>query len=84
MQSDNIQFFYENAEDKVLAYTRWDGQNSHIVVVANFSGENLNEYKIPNFPSAQDWQDCLTNWEVKVGEDGLVTDLPSYTAKVFG
>ncbi|WP_347242485.1 alpha-amylase family glycosyl hydrolase [Nostoc sp. FACHB-888] len=27
LQSDNIDFFYENAGDKVLAYTRWDEQN---------------------------------------------------------
>ncbi|MEH2437513.1 MAG: hypothetical protein V7K25_25345 [Nostoc sp.] len=29
------------------------------------------------------WQDCFDNREVEVKEDGLVTDLPSYTAKIF-
>ncbi|MEH2157849.1 alpha-amylase family glycosyl hydrolase [Nostoc sp.] len=83
LQSDNIKFFYENADEKVLAYTRWDEQNSHVVVVANFSDQNLNQYKISDFPTAECWRDWGGNREVESGEDGLVTDLPSYTAKIF-
>ncbi|MEH2282045.1 MAG: alpha-amylase family glycosyl hydrolase [Nostoc sp.] len=83
LQSDNIKFFYENADDKVLAYTRWDQQNSHVVVVVNFSDQNLNQYKISDFPTAEYWQDWVSNQEVKSGEDGFFTDLPSYTAKIF-
>ncbi|MEH2124296.1 MAG: alpha amylase C-terminal domain-containing protein [Nostoc sp.] len=83
LQSDNIKFFYENAAEKVLAYSRWDEQNSHVVVVANFSDQNLNQYKISGFPTAEYWRDWVSNQEVKSGEDGLVTDLPSYTAKIF-
>ncbi|MEJ6482212.1 alpha-amylase family glycosyl hydrolase [Nostoc punctiforme UO1] len=83
LQSDNIKFFYENADDKVLAYSRWDEQNSHVVVVVNFSDRSLNQYKISDFPTAEDWRDWVGNREVKSGEDGLVTDLPSYTAKIF-
>ncbi|MBD0388779.1 MAG: alpha amylase C-terminal domain-containing protein, partial [Nostoc sp. C3-bin3] len=83
LQSDNIDFFYENADDKVLAYTRWDEQNSHVVVVANFSDQNLTKYQIPDFPSAEYWRDWFAKREVEAGEDGLVTDLPSYTAKIF-
>ncbi|MEH2167596.1 MAG: alpha-amylase family glycosyl hydrolase [Nostoc sp.] len=83
LQSDNIKFFYENANEKVLAYTRWDEHNSHVVVVANFSNQNLNQYKLSDFPTAEYWRDWLSNQEVKSGEDGLVTDLPNYTAKIF-
>lgn len=83
LQSDNIKFFYENADDKVLAYSRWDEQNSHVVVVVNFSDRSLNQYKISDFPTTEDWRDWVGNREVKSGEDGLVTDLPSYTAKIF-
>ena len=83
LQSDNIKFFYENADNKVLAYSRWDEQNSHVVVVANFSDQNLNQYKISDFPTAEYWRDWVSNQEVKSGEDGLVTDLPNYTAKIF-
>ncbi|MDZ7967720.1 MAG: alpha-amylase family glycosyl hydrolase [Nostoc sp. DedSLP03] len=83
LQSDNIKFFYENAAEKVLAYTRWNEQNSHIVVVVNFSDQNLNQYKISSFPTAEYWRDWVSNQEVKSQEDGLVTDLSSYTAKIF-
>ncbi|MEH2144876.1 alpha-amylase family glycosyl hydrolase [Nostoc sp.] len=83
LQSDNIKFFYENTDDKVLAYTRWDEQNSRVVVVANFSDQNLTKYQIPNFPTAEYWQDWFLKREVEVGKDGLITDLPSYTAKIF-
>ncbi|MFN6534858.1 MAG: alpha-amylase family glycosyl hydrolase [Nostoc sp. EkiNYC01] len=83
LQSDNIEFLYENANDRVLAYRRWDQQNSHIVVVVNFSTLNLTRYEIPNFPIAEYWRDWLGNYEVETQEDVLVTDLPSYTAKIF-
>ncbi|MBN3870339.1 MAG: alpha amylase C-terminal domain-containing protein, partial [Nostoc sp. JL33] len=83
LQSDNIKFFYENADQKVLAYTRWDKQNSHVVVVVNFSDQNLNQYKISDFPTTGYWRDWVGNREVESGEDVLVTDLPSYTAKIF-
>ncbi|MDZ7952287.1 alpha-amylase family glycosyl hydrolase [Nostoc sp. DedQUE09] len=83
LQSDNIKFFYENAAEKALAYTRWDEHNSHVVVVVNFSDQNLNQYKISGFPTAEYWRDWVSNQEVKSGEDGLVTDLSSYTAKIF-
>ncbi|WP_442936149.1 alpha amylase C-terminal domain-containing protein [Nostoc sp.] len=67
----------------MLAYSRWDEQNSHVVVVVNFSERSLNQYKISNFPITKNWRDWVGNREVKSGEDGLVTDLPSYTAKIF-
>ncbi|RCJ24951.1 alpha-amylase [Nostoc sp. ATCC 43529] len=83
LQSDNIEFFHEDTNNKVLAYSRWDKQDSHVVVVVNFSAANLTKYEIPNFPTAEYWRDWFGNCEVETQEDNLVTDLPSYTAKVF-
>lgn len=83
MQSDNIEFFHENAEAKVLAYTRWNDQGSRIVVVVNFSDQSFPEYQIPNFPAAESWQDWLTETSVKVDEDTLTTDIAPFTAKIF-
>ncbi|MBW4688528.1 MAG: alpha amylase C-terminal domain-containing protein [Komarekiella atlantica HA4396-MV6] len=83
LQSDNIEFFHENADTKVLAYTRWDEEGSCVVVVANFSNQNLKKYEISDFPTAEYWRDWFGNCEVEAGEDGLVTNLPSYTAKIF-
>ncbi|MDF5709624.1 MAG: alpha-amylase family glycosyl hydrolase [Nostoc sp. S4] len=83
LQSDTIKFFYENAKDKVLAYSRWDKQDSHVVVVVNFSPLNLTRYEIPDFPTAEYWRDWFGNCEVEAQDDSLVTNLPSYTAKIF-
>ena len=67
----------------MLAYSRWHKQDSHVVVVANFSQVNLTKYKISDFPNPEYWRDWFGNCEVEAGKDGLVTDLPSYTAKIF-
>lgn len=83
LQSDNIEFSHENPDDKVLAYTRWNEQNSRVLVIINFSDQNLTRYQIQNFPTVECWQDYFDNREVEVKEDALVTDLPSYTAKIF-
>jgi 1,4-alpha-glucan branching enzyme len=83
LQSDNIEFFHEDTEAKVLAYTRWNSQGSRIVVVVNFSDQNFSEYQIPNFPAAESWQDWLTETSVKVDEDTLTTEIAAFTAKIF-
>ncbi|MDZ8189924.1 MAG: alpha-amylase family glycosyl hydrolase [Nostoc sp. ChiSLP02] len=83
LQSNEIEFFYENANDKVLAYRRWDKDDSHVVVVVNFSSLNLTKYEIPNFPNAEYWRDWFDNSEVKVENNSLAIDLPSYAAKIF-
>jgi len=41
LSSNNIDFFQENPEAKVLAYTRWQEQGSRAVVVVNFSDSVL-------------------------------------------
>jgi len=83
LQTENIDFFHESADSKVLAYVRWNEQGSRTVIVANFSGRYLTKYRVPNFPVTGTWYEWLTNSEVEAGEDGLVIDLPEYEAKVF-
>ncbi|BAY22617.1 alpha amylase catalytic region [Calothrix sp. NIES-2100] len=83
LQSDNIEFFAEDAQKKLLAYVRWDERGSQVVVVVNFSKQNLAGYHLANFPTADHWQDWFTKTPVKVGKDGLVADLEPYTAKIF-
>ncbi|QSJ14262.1 DUF3459 domain-containing protein [Nostoc sp. UHCC 0702] len=83
LQSGNIEFIHENADAKVLAFHRCYEWGSSVVVVANFSDQNLNQYQIPDFPKAEHWRDWFTNSEVEVGEDGIITDLPAHTAKIF-
>ncbi|MBD2201872.1 alpha amylase C-terminal domain-containing protein [Calothrix sp. FACHB-1219] len=83
LQSDNIEFFHEDAQAKLLSYVRWDNQGSQIVVVVNFADDDLNDYQIPNFPKAENWQDWFTNTPVELNEDALITDIQPYTAKIF-
>jgi 1,4-alpha-glucan branching enzyme len=83
IQSDNIEFFHENAEAKILAYIRWNDGGDRVVVVANFSDKALPGYEITHFPADGQWQDCFSNAPLEAKEGKLMTDLPPYTAKLF-
>jgi 1,4-alpha-glucan branching enzyme len=81
--SDNIEFFHENPDAKVLAYTRWHDEASRVVVVANFSDNVLTGYLVPNFPAAGTWHEWTGNYDIEAGEDGLLIDLGAYDSKVL-
>ncbi len=83
LKCDNIEFFYENSETKVLAYVRWNDEGSRVVVVANFSDQFLGGYQIPNFPAVGTWHEWIGNYDVEAREEGLAIDLGEYEAKVF-
>ncbi len=81
IQSDNIEFFDENPDSKVLAYLRWHGQDQRLVIIANFSNQYLAGYRVPNFPASGTWRELMGS-EV-LADDSLTIDLPEYEAKVF-
>ena len=83
LYTEKIDFFHENAEAKVLAYTRWNDEGSRIVVVANFSDNFLAGYHVPNFPANGKWHEWTGNYDIESGDDGVMTDLGAYEAKVF-
>ncbi|MDB9349441.1 alpha-amylase family glycosyl hydrolase [Nodularia spumigena CS-588/05] len=83
LYTENIDFIHENLEAKVLAYSRWNEEGSPVVVVANFSGNFLSSYHIPNFPCGGTWHEWTGNYQVEAGDDGMITDLAPYEAKVF-
>jgi 1,4-alpha-glucan branching enzyme len=83
LSSNNIEFFHENPEAKVLAYTRWNEEDSRVVVVANFSDSLLSGYNVPNFPAAGIWHEWMGDDDVEGGKDEMVIDLPEYEARVF-
>ncbi|MBD1924366.1 alpha amylase C-terminal domain-containing protein [Microcoleus sp. FACHB-831] len=83
LQTENIEFFHENSEAKVLGYVRWNDEGSRVVVVANFSDKSLMDYKIPNFPAAGTWHECTSSYDVESREDGVTIMLPEYEAAVF-
>lgn len=81
--TENIEFFHENPEAKVLAYTRWNDEGSRVVVVANFSDEFLAGYTVPNFPANGNWHEWTGNYDVEAVDGNLMTDLGGWEAKVF-
>lgn len=83
LQSDNIEFFHENPDNKVFAFVRWNDAGDRIVVIANFSAQSFAGYQVTNFPSAGKWQDYLSKLELEATKDSLAIDLPEYEAKVL-
>jgi 1,4-alpha-glucan branching enzyme len=83
LDTENIEFFPEKAETKVLVYYRWSDERTRAVVVANFSDTYLSGYSIPKFPAAGTWHELMYNKIVEVGEEGFKFDLPESSAQVF-
>jgi 1,4-alpha-glucan branching enzyme len=83
LYTENIDFFHENADTKVIAYTRWNDEGSRVVVVANFSGNYLAGYTVPNFPADGNWHEWTHDYDVESGNGEMMMDLPEYEAKVF-
>ncbi|MBD2198432.1 MULTISPECIES: alpha-amylase family glycosyl hydrolase [Calothrix] len=83
LYTENIDFIHENAEAKVLAYSRWNDEGSRVVVVANFSENFLAGYHVPNFPCGGTWHEWTADYDVEAGDDGIITDIGPYEAKVF-
>jgi 1,4-alpha-glucan branching enzyme len=83
VQSDNIEFFYENAEAKILAYIRWNDGGDRVVIIANFSDKALPGYEITHFPADGQWQDWFNNAPIEAKEGKVMTDLQPYTAKLL-
>ncbi|MDX2098723.1 MAG: alpha-amylase family glycosyl hydrolase [Leptolyngbyaceae cyanobacterium bins.59] len=83
LKTDNIEFFHEYCENRVLAYVRWDDGGNQVVVIANFSDQDFPGYLVPHFPSAGVWYNWLENREIESGEDSIMLDLPGNSAKVL-
>lgn len=83
LYTENVNFFYEDPEARVLAYIRWNEEGARVVVVANFSDSFLADYAIPGFPENGTWHEWTGDYDVEVHDQQLVTDLPGYEAKVF-
>ena len=83
LRCSNIEFFYEDSENKVLAYTRWNEEGSRAVVVINFGDNFLEDYTVRNFPQAAKWHEWTNNYDVEAQDNKLVLTLGEYEAKVF-
>ncbi|MBD2080350.1 alpha-amylase family glycosyl hydrolase [Leptolyngbya sp. FACHB-17] len=83
LRTDNIEFFFEHLDDKVLAYVRWNNDGERVIVVANFSDQTYENYAIENLPIDCCWQDWSDGSEIEVNEGRVALDLPSFSAKVL-
>ncbi len=83
LQNNNIEFFYENFEAKVLAYVRWNEQGNRIVVVANFSKQNYDGYCVSNFPCAGKWHEWIGGYDIEAGGDRIILNVEAHQAKVL-
>ncbi|MEG3842195.1 alpha-amylase family glycosyl hydrolase [Microcoleus sp. herbarium14] len=83
LYTENIDFFHEDPDSKVFAYTRWNDEGSRVVVVANLSENYLAGYSVPHFPANGTWHEWTGNYDVESGDDNIMIDLPEYEAKVF-
>ena len=83
LYTEQIAFIHENPGSKVLAYSRWDGEGSRVIVVAHFSDQFLGGYSIPDFPEDGTWHEWTGNYDVQVSDRHLMTDLGPHEAKVF-
>lgn len=83
LYTENIEFFHEDEESRIFAYTRWNDEGSRVVVVANFSDNYLAGYTVPNFPAGGTWHEWTRDYEIDTGNNEIILDLPEYEAQVF-
>ncbi|MBE9179271.1 alpha amylase C-terminal domain-containing protein [Oculatella sp. LEGE 06141] len=83
LHAENINFFHEDADGKVLAYVRWNDEGSRVVVIANFSDHYHADYQITNFPENGKWHEWTGNYDMESGDNTMTLDLPEYEAKVL-
>ncbi|MBW4468906.1 MAG: alpha amylase C-terminal domain-containing protein [Stenomitos rutilans HA7619-LM2] len=83
LYTENIEFFHENSEGKVLAYTRWNDEGSRVVVIANFSDQFLGGYTVTDFPADGTWHEWTGNYDVEAHDRSLAIDIGPFEAKVL-
>ncbi|MFB2893065.1 alpha-amylase family glycosyl hydrolase [Aerosakkonemataceae cyanobacterium BLCC-F50] len=83
LHSENVDLFHQDADNKVLAYQRWNEDGARVVVVANFSDKNFDKYQINHFPDHNNWYDWLEGNGVEAKDNRFIVDLSEHEAKVF-
>ncbi|MGB3533847.1 MAG: alpha-amylase family glycosyl hydrolase [Microcoleaceae cyanobacterium] len=83
LYTENIDFFHEDPDSKVIAYTRWNDEGSRVVVIANLSDNFLAGYRVPHFPANGKWHEWTNDYDLESGDDNVLIDLPENEAKVL-
>ena len=82
LRTNNIDFFLEDFQSKVLAYIRWNDEGSRVVVVINFSDNFLQDYTIEHFPQPGTWHEWTKDYSLEA-TDSLTISLGEREAQVF-
>lgn len=83
LQTDEIEFFYENGDDRVLAYVRWNEEGNRVVIVANLGHTDFPRYDVPNFPQDGIWHNGFDGCDLPAEQGWLTLELPAFTAQVL-
>lgn len=83
LHTDDIEFFYENGDDRILAYVRWNGGGDRVAVIANFGDHAFSEYQIPYFPEDGTWKDWISGEPIQASDNSAMLNLPAHAAKVL-
>ncbi|MBD2310236.1 hypothetical protein H6G20_00885 [Desertifilum sp. FACHB-1129] len=83
LQTGKIEFFHENPESRVFAYTCWNEEGSRVVVVANFFDRFLAGYAVDDFPADGTWREWTRGDRSPECDRQLLLDLGEYEAQVF-
>ncbi len=81
--SDNIDFFHENPDQRVLGYIRWHEIGPQVAVVINCSNSYIADYEITDLPEDGSWHEWTKDYDVQVEGGRAVMDLPEYEAQVL-
>ncbi len=83
LQTVNISFFHEDAENNVLAFWRFDETGNGAAVVLNLSEKDLENYIVENFPTGENWREWTKNFDVETNENKLTITLEKREALIF-
>jgi 1,4-alpha-glucan branching enzyme len=56
LRSDNLEFFYEHNDDRVLAYIRRADEKEFVIIVVHFSPNSRDGYTLKNVPAIEGTQ----------------------------
>ena len=82
LHTPNVSFFHQDDDAGVLAYSRWDGEGSQVVVVLNLSDKDLKDYDMP-WVDTGDWHEWTVDYDVTVEGERYTLELPAHEARVF-
>ena len=83
LRTSNIEFFHEDPESKVFAYTRWNNEGSRVAIVVNLSADFLQDYQIKNFPADGTWHEWTQNYDLEAQDGQIVISLGECEAQIL-